>query len=64
MLTHPHEDLDVLDRRGRELRAEADAERARGVSGTRHAVADVLRWTADRLEPPRLAPAPRLVKER
>jgi hypothetical protein len=64
MLTHPHEDLDVLDRRGRELRAEAAAERSRGVSGPRHAVADALRWAADRLDPARLGPAPRLVKER
>jgi len=56
MLTHPHDDLDVLDRRGRELRAEAEAERGRGVSPARHALAGALRWTANRLDPARLAP--------
>jgi hypothetical protein len=65
MLIHPHEDLEVLDRRGRELRAEAAAERSRGVSTARHAVADALRWTANRLDPARLAPGPELLaKER
>jgi hypothetical protein len=56
MLIHPHEDLDVVRRRGQELVAQAAAERARGVSPARHALADALRWAADRLDPARLAP--------
>jgi hypothetical protein len=66
MLTHPHNDLDLVHRRGQELRAEAAAERTRGVSPARHALADALRWTANRLDPARLAPPgpDLLVKER
>jgi hypothetical protein len=65
MLTHPVHDLDLVHQRGRELRAEAAAERLRGVSPARHAIAVALRRAADRLDPARLAPRPDLlVKER
>ena len=64
MLTHPHDDLDLVHRRGQELRQEAAAERARGVSAARHLLADTLRWAADRLDPARLAPRPELLRER
>lgn len=65
MLIHPLDDLDLVHLRGQELRAEAAAERLRGVSAARHALADALRWTANRLDPGRLTPRPELlVKER
>jgi hypothetical protein len=66
MLIHPSDDLDLVHLRGRELRAEAAVERARGVSPARHVFAVALRRAADRLEPARLAPGgPHLlVKER
>ena len=65
MLIHPHEDLAVVNRRGQELVAQAAADRARGASTVRHALADTLRWAADRLDSARLAPrAEMLVKER
>lgn len=64
MLTHPDHDLDLVHRRGQELCAEAAAERARGVSAARHALADGLRRAADRLDPARLAPRPELLRGR
>ena len=65
MLTHPVHDLGLVHQRGRELRAEAEAERWRGISPARHAIAVALRRAADRLEQRRLAPRPDLlVKER
>jgi hypothetical protein len=47
------------DRRGR-LQAEAEAERLRTPSPTRHALAAFLRRAADRLEPQPIAPRPAL----
>jgi hypothetical protein len=64
MLIHPYSDLDLVHRRGQELCAEAVAERARGVSSARHALAAALRWAADRLDPARLAPRPELLRGR
>jgi hypothetical protein len=63
MLIHPQDDLDLVHRRERELRAEAAAERARGVSPARHLLAEALRRAAERLEPT-LRRAPELAKER
>ena len=52
MLTSdPLEVLAVAHERGRRLRAEAVAERLRGTSGTRRALALSLRRAADRLDP-------------
>ncbi len=48
--------LAMADERGRRLRAEAAAERLRGRSRVRHALADSLRRAADRLEPAPRAP--------
>ena len=64
MLTHPYDDLDLVHRRGRELRAEAAAERERGVSTVRHALATGLRRAADRLDRARVAPRPELLRQR
>ena len=63
MLMHPHDDLELVRRRGVELHAQAAAERARGVSAARHVLAQALRRAADRLEPALLR-APELAKER
>jgi hypothetical protein len=60
MLTHsPFDSLVVAHRHGQELRTEAAAERLRGGRPFRHrALAAALRWTADRLDPTRLATRP------
>ncbi len=65
MLTHTHDDLELVHARGRRLRADAAAARVGGRSPVRHAIAVALRRAADRLDPARLAPTPDLlVKER
>lgn len=51
----PFAALAVAHQRGRRLRAEAAAERLRGASGTRRALAVSLRRAADRLDPAPLA---------
>ena len=52
MLTHdPSDSLVVAHRHGQELRAEAAAERLRGIPRRHRAMAAALRWTADRLDP-------------
>jgi hypothetical protein len=65
----PLDALVVAHERGRELRAEAAAERLRGTSRTRRAIAVSLRRAADRLDlaplARRSAPSPQLpLKER
>ena len=67
--SHPLDALVVAHERGRQLCAEAAAERLRGTSGTRRALALFLRRAADRLDPAPLARRPALspqipVKER
>jgi len=47
--------LVVAHERGRQLRADAAAERLRGTSGTRRVLAASLRRAADRLDPAQLA---------
>jgi len=51
----PLDALVVAHERGRQLRAEAAAERLRGTSATRRALAVSLRRAADRLDPAPLA---------
>jgi hypothetical protein len=46
----PRDELAVVHERGGRLRAEAEAERLRGPSTTRHALAASLRRAADRLD--------------
>jgi hypothetical protein len=59
MLTNdPLEVLGVAHERGRRLRAEAAAERLRGPTGTRRALAMSLRRAADRLDPGPFAKRP------
>jgi len=55
-ITDPLDQLAVAGARGRELRAEAEAERVRPAAGTRRTLAASLRWAADRLD---AAPAAR-----
>ena len=57
-ISHPLDALVVAHDRGRRLRAEAATERLRGTSGTRSALAVVLRRAAERLDPPPLARRP------
>jgi hypothetical protein len=57
-ITNPLDALAVAHAYGRELRAEAAAERLFGTSGTRRAIAAALRRAADRLDPAALAPRP------
>jgi hypothetical protein len=56
--SHPLDALAVAHARGRELRAEAAAERLCGTPGTRRAIAVCLRRAADRLDPAVLAASP------
>ena len=56
--SNPLDALAVAHAHGRELRAEAAAERLRGTSSARRAVAVSLRRAADRLDPAALAPRP------
>jgi hypothetical protein len=51
LITDPLDQLAVAHARGRELQAEATAERLRGISRTRRAVAGSLRRVAERLDP-------------
>ncbi len=55
-ISNPHDALAAAHAHGRELRAEAAAERLFGSSGTRRAIAAALRRAADRLDPAALAP--------
>jgi hypothetical protein len=59
-ITDPLDALGVAHARGRQLRAEAAAERLPGTSGTRRAIAVSLRRAADRLDPAALARTPAL----
>jgi hypothetical protein len=56
--SNPFDALALAGERGRQLRAEAAAERLRGTSGTRRTFAASLRRAADRLDPVPLAPRP------
>jgi hypothetical protein len=55
-ISNPLDALAAAHEHGRELRAEAAAERLFGTSGTRRAIAVALRRAADRLDPAALAP--------
>ena len=55
---NPLDALAVAHARGRELRAEAAAERLCGTTGARRAIAVSLRRAADRLDPTALSPRP------
>ena len=48
--SNPLDDLAVAHARGRQLHADAAAERLRGISGMRRAIAASLRRAADRLD--------------
>jgi hypothetical protein len=52
---NPLDALAIAHTRGRELRADAAAERLRGTTATRRAIAVSLRRAADRLDPAALA---------
>jgi hypothetical protein len=58
LTTDPSHALVVAHQRGRELQAEAAAERLFGTSGTRRSLAAFLRRAADRLDRGPLAPSP------
>jgi hypothetical protein len=49
--TDPRDTLAVFEQRARELHAGAEAERLRGPSAARRAIAGSLRRVADRLDP-------------
>ena len=55
LIMHPLDALAVAHERGRELHAEATAERLRGTSRTRRALAVSLRRAADLVDPTPLA---------
>jgi hypothetical protein len=57
-ITDPFDALVIAHARGRQLRAEATAERLRGTSPGRRALASSLRRLADRLDAASLAPRP------
>lgn len=57
LINDPFDDLAVAHSRGRRLRAEAAAERLRGTSRPRRALAEKLRRAADRLDPILVVPA-------
>jgi hypothetical protein len=56
--SNPLDALAVAHAHGRELRAQAAAERLLGTSATRRAIAAYLRRAADRLDPAALATRP------
>jgi hypothetical protein len=56
--SNPLDALAVAHAHGRELRAEAAAERLCGTTGARRAIAVSLRRAADRLDPTTLSPRP------
>jgi hypothetical protein len=64
LINHPFDELTVVHERGRALRTDAAAERARGARPLRHALAVALRHVADRLDRARLAPRPELLRGR
>jgi hypothetical protein len=56
LINNPFDDLAVAHTRGRRLRAEAAAERFRGTSRPRRALAETLRRAANRLDPTLVLP--------